>query len=175
MLPGPHCLYLGSPDPRSLDRHGRSGIRSQIANAKAAFRIWEILPRFAKTEISEVQKRMRICLVWVQKSLPPESLFWDFGGPSDPPPPRKDFNSFTISTFLVIAGDPEITRIVEISLDRGPFQESLDPPKSQKRVQVLNPEKANLWSLLHSRKSQFSQIGCNARGPPSDPSRIWCC
>ena len=120
-----------------------------------------------------MQKRPRIWLVWVQKSLPPKSLFWDFGGSSDPPPPRKDFNSFTISTFLVIAGDPEITRIVEISLDRGPFQESLDPPKSQKRVQVLNPERQNRRSLLHSRKSQFSQIGCNARGPPSDPSSVW--
>ena len=111
---------MGSPDPRSLDRHGRSGIRSQIANAKAAFKIWEILPRFAKTEISEVQKRPRIWLVWVQKTLPPKSLFWDFGGSSDPPPPRKGFNSNSISTFLVIAGDPEITRIVEIIHDRGP-------------------------------------------------------
>ena len=41
---------------------------------------------------------------------------------------RKGPRSCNISSFLVIPGDPEITRSVEIIHDRGPFQESLDPP-----------------------------------------------
>ena len=113
----------------------------------------------------------------MMKSITTMGLSGIFGGSLDPPNPRKGMR-VTIFLNLHLGKTqsllhPEITRSVEIIHDRGPFQESLDPPKSQKRVQVLNPERQNRRSLLHSRKSQFSQIGCNARGPPSDPSSVW--
>ena len=113
---------------------------------------------------------------------------------------RKGPRSWNISSFLVIPGDPEITRSVGIIHDRGPFQASLDPPKSQKRVQVLNPERQNRRSLLHSRKSHFRNSDATGEAPlafpeiqflkgfeprtlrlvlflrnSSDSSRIWSC
>ena len=63
--------------------------------------------------------------------------------------------SWSISSFLLFAGDPEITRSVGIIHDRGPFQASLDPPNPRKGTCFLNPELGNRRSLLQSRKSHF--------------------
>ena len=134
-----------------------------------------------------MQKRPRIWLVWVQKTLPPKSLFWDFGGSSDPPPPRKGFNSNSISTFLVIAGDPEITRIVEIIHDRGPFQESLDPPNPRippnphqtiPTKHMISRTGRALRKSRNHQKCPFSQQKCAFPGIPGssksqNPSHSW--
>ena len=100
---------------------------------------------------------------------------------------RKGPRSCNISSFLVIPGDPEITRSVEIIHDRGPFQESLDPPNPRippnphqtiPTKHMISRTGRALRKSRNHQKCPFSQQKCAFPGIPGssksqNPSHSW--